>query len=267
MYVPPCPEYDSYEAVSRAAAVSMIENSEFKSSPAFRAITENVNADQGAQYLKLIEKEFPSITHQDLMRFGDINDNTGDPDPSLFATAGGRYVTCAPTSLRYLYHALRIVTDFATTGCLDIAEIGAGYGGLFLAINFATKKLAVPVRTYAIVELPGVGELAAAYIELNRASVHIPYTIHAAADYGADVSKESLYVISNYCFTEISETHRVGYSSALLKPAAHGFMAWQTVFGTPLGRAQFFVGKTVRFIEEERPQTATQQSPNFFVFF
>jgi len=91
-------------------------------------------------------------------------------------------------------------------------------------------------------------------------------------DYGFSKGDLGGFFISNYCFTEIDEVYRKQYVDALFRSGvvSHGFITWQTVFGLPIDSASRYLGGMGDWglaVDEERPQTAFVDFPNYFVRF
>jgi len=128
-----------------------------------------------------------------------------------------------------------------------------------------SKILDISIRQYSFIDFPEVCSLIDAYVscvDIER----IPYSLHSCYQYGADISCTELFLISNYCFTEIEEVHREKYISELFNKVTHGFIIWQTVFRVSISTVDSIQKPNVK-IEPERPQTAPRDLPNFFVFF
>ena len=83
---------------------------------------------------------------------------------------------------------------------------------------------------------------------------------------GNDIYDDNLFFISNYCFTEITETHRNSYISILFPKVKHGFIIWQTVFNLPIEEVSIITKEIIK-IDKEEPQTDTLNNENYFVYF
>jgi hypothetical protein len=242
----------------------------FKCNPSFVYVLEHVNPKQGIEYLKLIESEFPAITYNDIRAFVNVNDKFGGATKSIFTTRSNKMLYCSPSNLRYIYHALIILNAFKESGCRKIVEMGCGYAGLFLAVNMFREKMGVEkgaIEGYNLVDLPEVCSLIDNYLELNKEFVSIPYSTWESTAFGADIPDKDMFFISNYCFSELEPDIRDKYVSSLLPKASHGFMVFQTCFGVPLNAFEGLINKTILKREPERPQTAPEHVPNFFIWF
>jgi hypothetical protein len=92
--------------------------------------------------------------------------------------------------------------------------------------------------------------------------------LHDSSRHGSTVpGEDGLFLISNYCFTEMDEIDRVKYIDNLFGKVSNGFIVWQTEFGHDIQCANH-MKKTIRFVDKERPQTSPHlHAPNYFVWF
>ena len=244
----------------------------FKSNRSYNSILEHVSKEQGESYIihikEHIDQHFPSkITTDKIRSFLEINDHIGGPVKETF-TYDGELIETSPTSLRYVLHALLILSHLRRCPTAKIVEVGCGYGGLFLAINFFSDILKMTIDKYYFVDLPEICSLISKYLTLNNAHIHINYSVHSAYNYGADINDGDLYFISNYCFTEIDKEHRDKYISTLLPRVSHGFITWQTVFQLPIDQmAEILKNKPQPRVVEEYPQTGPSTHKNYYVCF
>jgi hypothetical protein len=261
--------YRKYELFLNNINRNNIKETNFKNNKDYNSILEHVSVEHGYEYLKLIESEFGDIELSHIIEFARMNDNYGGTIKVEFVSKNGTIVECSPTSLRYIYHALLILTDYKKTILeginIPIVEVGCGYGGLFLSINYFSKILGVDIKKYYLIDIDIVGNLIKLYLEINKEMIHIDYEILSASLYGSDINESELYFISNYCFTEIDEGNRQSYINLLLNRCIHGFITWQTVFGYTLDYA-FHILRKIPKIEEEKPQTSYTDK-NYFVRF
>jgi hypothetical protein len=239
----------------------------FKSNSSYNTTLEHVSSENGDKYLNLIETEFDNISLCNIEEFAKINDKFGHPRLYKFILKNKvDTIECSPSSLRYIYQALLILHYGTSTS--SIVEIGAGYGGLFLAICYFSNLLNIKINSYHFIDLKEVGILISNYLKHHSDIVNIKYTIHNCELYGKDINDDNLFLISNYCFTEIDEEHRLKYTECLLNKVNHGFIVWQTINGVKLDSMnKYFKHITYRNVEEERPQTAYEEFKNYFVYF
>jgi len=259
--------YSEYQ--NNVKSLLQMQNFNFKSDRTYNAILEHVSYEQGNNYISLIiqfvNDRFKEITFENINDYLQMNDTFGDPKKELFMYKD-KQIICSPTSLRYVFHSLLILNYMKTTTTTKIVEVGCGYGGLFLAIDHFSKILNIVIDRYYFIDLPEICGLIQHYIELHKMNVGINYSIHSAYNYGLDIIDNDLFFISNYCFTEIDEIHRNRYIINLFPKISNGFITWQTIFNVPIENVNI-IGKDIKYVEEEYPQTATISKKNYYVYF
>ena len=258
--------YDAYETcIKNALETDTIEN--FKSNCNYVSILEHVTFEQGNEYIKYIKEFFPNISFSNISEFVEINDKYGVPRKEEFKFSERKTLNCSATSLRYVFHSLLILKHYEDKkSCKNIVEVGCGYGGLFLAICYFSKLLNVNIENYFFIDLPEICGLIKKYLEINKETINIDYTIHSSYNYGVDINKSELFFISNYCFTEISNEHRNKYIDTLFPKISSGFIVWQTCFNLPIENVGI-INNNEKIIKEELPQTAFEFFKNYFVYF
>lgn len=221
-----------------------------KKNPVFTHMLEHVTSVQGQEYLVHIWNKFhtPDI---DVNEYCKRNDTIGNPEKFSY----GPLLTCSPSSLRYIFHAQMILKHAIACGMksISIVEVGCGYGGLLLAIDSFAKKIGVEITEYSLIDIPGPLNLQKIY--LSKHTVGFPYSFHNASDFGKDIQKGK-FLISNYCFSEISTENQKGYVEHLFPKCEHGFIAWNAI-------DLYDFGKVCR-VEEEYPKTGPK---NKYVYF
>jgi len=193
----------------------------FKNNRIYNEILEHTSFEQGVEYLNLITAN--SIAKDEVVNFCNLNDSIGNPVKLDF---GG--IISSPSNLRYIYHAHLILTHFKTFNMpVNIVEVGGGYGGLYLAICFFANKYSINIESYTIIDLPIVVKFQKLY--LSNFSLKVPIDFIDSTTYGSDISKSNLFLISNYCFSEISMEHQKKYIEILFPKINHGFFAWNSI--------------------------------------
>ena len=248
-----------------------ILESNFKSNENYNEILEHVSKTQGEQYIKLINETinslFSEISIENIKEFIIINDKYGYPQKETFTFFDNSNIICSPTSLRYVYHSLLILNYYKlTNNTRNIVEVGCGYGGLFLGICYFSKILNIKIDHYYFIDLPEICNLINNYISLHKDIINISYSTHSAFNYGSEIDIINLFLISNYCFTEIEKEYRDNYITTLLPKVTNGFIIWQTIFNLPITQTNI-MNKKIYKIDEEKPQTATIENKNYFVYF
>ena len=241
----------------------------FKSNGVYNHILEHVSFEQGKQYIyfiqKYIEENSLNVNFKNKNDYLLLNDKYGSPSKYEY-NYNNEKIICSPSSLRYVLHALLILSHIKSVNLNKIVEVGCGYGGLFLAINHFSKILNITIEKYYMIDLPEIGGLIQNYLKKLENDIDIIYSIHSAYDYGRDILDENLFFISNYCFTEIEELHRNNYINNLFPKISNGFIIWQTVFKLPISSVDT-IGKKVIKLEPEYPQTANEIDKNYYVYF
>ncbi len=209
----------------------------------FRYMLEHVSRSTGEAYLKLLEQT--PISKERIRQFCAANDAIGCPKQESLSI--GRY---SPTSVRYLYHAHLALTHFQrfASAAVSIVEVGGGYGGLCAAISFIRDLYTVKIDSYSIVDLPTIGQLQKMMLE--HWTLGFPVSFHSADTFGATVEGSGLYLISNYCFSELPRELQEKYRATLFPRVAHGFLAWNMIPVYPLGYPS-------QAAEPEQPLTGT----------
>ena len=197
----------------------------FKSNPDYTYMLEHVMRDYGEDYLKCILAS-TNIKIQDIQEFCKLNDSVGDPNKEKY---DGLDIPVSPTSLRYILHADLILTHMKEVCDVnaDVIELGGGYGGLCLAMHHFAPKHAVCIKSYTICDLPSIIRLQKNF--LKRVSPSLTVEFIDACGHGSEIAETNLFLISNYCFSEISEENRNSYQKILFPKVRHGFMAWNHI--------------------------------------
>ena len=177
----------------------------FKSNNDYCNILEHVSLEHGNDYLNLILNEFNFIDKTNIIDFCKINDNYGSPR-LFYISKEDLQLYCSPTSLRYIYHALIILKYLKETNCKNIVEVGCGYGGLCLSINYFMKFFNITIDNYNIIDLKEPCNLIKQYLDLHKDNIHTNIILHDSSTYGSNVNNNDLFFISNYCYTEIEKT-------------------------------------------------------------
>ncbi len=195
----------------------------FKSHPSYTYMLEHVSKSQGYDYLYLIKYK-TGITGDEIKSFCMLNDSLGSPDKENYD-----FIIASPTNMRYIFQAHLILSHLNTLDLptIDIVEIGGGYGGLCLAIHYFAKKYNIKVDTYSIIDLPIICTLQQRY--LNEVNSCLKVDFVDANTFGCNMTKSDMFLISNYCFSEIPDNLQKKYIEVLFPKVLHGFMAWNMI--------------------------------------
>lgn len=263
--------YNNYRKFLKNNNIEEVSKIPFKSNKNYCGILEHVSYNLGKKYLALILNEFPTLNVSKISNFCELNDKYGDPIKESFKINNDLLV-CSPTSLRYIYHSLIILKYYSSTNCKNIVEVGCGYGGLCLAINYFIDEFDIKIDNYHIIDLPEPCVLIKNYIELHKSNIKFNIDYHINDSYGHDINNEYLFFISNYCYTEISKQDHGKYTEVLLPKVNRGFLTWQNGGNKgayPIKNCGDIIGKPILKIEEEKPQTDAGHGiyKNYFVYF
>ena len=194
----------------------------FKSVKDYTYMLEHVTPSNGKKYFDLLKSK-TSLTNTQILDFCMKNDAIGSP--TKIDTECGRV---SPTSLRYLFQAHLILTHFKakTSSPVNIVELGGGYGGLCLAVSYISGLYNIPVESYSIIDIDTITEFQKLY--LSKFTLSFPVHVHSSETYGKNIATGS-YLISNYCFSEISSARQKEYITHLFPKLVHGFITWNNI--------------------------------------
>jgi hypothetical protein len=210
----------------------------FKSHPDVTDMLEHVNPSLGEEYMTQLQS---TRLDMDLIRaYCQKNDTIGggQKHPYSFLTSPPKGFTTSPSNLRYLFQAHLICSHLCRLQkeTVEMVEIGCGYGGLFLAMEMVAPVYSICISRYHLIDLPESSALQQWYLSTH--DCHTPTQFHLASTYGDAIDHTDLFLISNYCFSEIAEEHQQRYRSHLFPRVSHGFMAWNNIptydFGFPI---------------------------------
>jgi len=230
--------YINYSNVTQLASEEKIKN--WKQNSDYRIILEHVSKEQGQSYLNNITS---ILSFDQIKTFCNINDSLGEHCTETFYLNDNILVT-SPSCLRYLDHAIQILKHVYsinyTDNKLNIVEVGGGYGGLCLAVYYINNILfnsKYNIYNYYITDLDQPGMLqkyvTSKLIKLvtsETTNIHI----ESATTYGKNIEQTNLFLVSNYCMSEIGDENRNEYYNHLLPKVSHGFMIWNTHATFPL---------------------------------
>ncbi len=245
--------YERYEAYVRSC-LETGDITHFKSHADYVYMLEHVDNALGQEYLTLLlsQTKIPIVT---ILSFCEANDAIGAPLKGEYDISG-QAIQVSPSSLRYLYHAHLALTHFKKfTVSPEIVEIGGGYGGLCAAVGWIQGLYGISAKSYAIVDLPAPSQLQELY--LKKWSSPFPISFHSATEYGSTVGGDDLYLISNYCFSELSNYNQKRYLMTLFPAVAHGFIAWNMIPPYDLGFDE----------QEQEPEVPASGTENYYVRF
>lgn len=240
--------YDRYLKVCRQAVEDERVFNTFKSNPDYTWVLEHVTPAQGKDYLDEIKKIRPELL--DMMKVFASNDLIGNPALHYYEDIN---MFMSPTTLRYV----KVLADLKRMGVslydMDIVEIGGGYGGQCKIIYDVCKP-----RSYTIIDLPDVLELATKYLKAHNIS------ITARMPNDAREIKYDVF-ISNYAFTEIDRKSQEFYIEHVINHCKLGYMTCNFVdIGDKLSKKEI-LSLHVDGVALETPEVPLT-SPNNFIY-
>jgi hypothetical protein len=195
---------------------------------------EHVSGDDAKQFAKKCMEE--GLTSQQVQEYANICDSVGSPHVYHFPDVK---LTFSTSCIRYLYHALQIVK---LSDNLPIVEIGGGYGGLALAVNYVATIKNKTIHSYTIIDLPNVQKLQEYY--LGHFNLNFPVFFSTTCE-------TPCFLVSNYALAEMGDSHRMKYVEDFILPyVQQGFMVWNS-------QASYtFLDDIFTYsVEEEHPKT------------
>jgi len=229
----------------------------FKSNLYYRIILEHVSEELGLEYLNSIIDRFPDFYNKNknyLIELCHKNDLIGFPIKFNY----NNFTFCSPTNLRYILHALIILTymkDECNLNTVDIIEIGGGYGGLCFFINNLSSFFNITINSYTLFDLESPKLLQKKYLE-NLKITNLNFE---------DINniknlKTNSFLISNYAFSEIKDEYKQEYLNKIIKPyTSYGFITWN--FTNAYDYNFNFDNKSIKIIN------AYPDSQNYYVFY
>jgi hypothetical protein len=216
--------YAAYRSVLACEATRPPVEWTFKSSPAYQQILEHVTPEQGLAYLALAQSS-PRWSANMRLLVGEIaleNDRLGKPVRAPFDSLG---IYCSPTNMRYLWHALEILSwvDHLGLKAVNIVEIGGGYGGLALYLHRLAPYLHSEIASYTILDLPEASALQAAYAR------ELGFPVEGRGDQVFELRERVNFLISAYAFSEFSPEVRAWYEKFVVPWCPHGWMLWNMI--------------------------------------
>lgn len=214
--------YEKYTTfIQKTISTPSIYN--FKSNDSVTYMLEHTSFYNGMHYLNYISNQ-STLTPTQIFDYCKKNDEFGGGTKFDYGI-----ITTSPSNFRYLFHAHLILNHMKTLGKTNvtISEVGCGYGGLFLAIMCLCKHYNIKINKYYLIDLPDVTRLQQWYI--SNHNIDIPIEFHSAETYGELITDNDLFLISNYCFSEILDEHQKKYIEILFPKVSHGFLAWNNI--------------------------------------
>ena len=206
-----------YPAFCLKAAQENMIFSAFRMNPIIKRVYEHVTQIQGQEYLNHIQQSgnFEELDWKNFI----LNDQYGSPEVFDY-NLGEHEIRISPVTLRYVKVLCDIMEMYDTDGIKSIAEIGIGYGGECRIISSYLKD-----RTYFLIDLPEVLELAQTYLKKFDVDGKIRY-IDGTKNL---ISEEYDLVISNYAFSELTRDVQEIYLEKVIAHSKAGYITWNSL--------------------------------------
>jgi|15BtaG_2_1085339.scaffolds.fasta_scaffold00999_4 hypothetical protein len=223
--------YHRYLLVCEKASTDDDTFQNFKSDPNYTYELEHTSAPLGEHYVSLLLEEYPSILKEldwDKIRINDRHGNTAKHNFSRLLNYCGGDSEFSPTTIGYLYLALRMLHNLKkqNKNNIDVFEIGCGYGGQCYLFHIISEFMGITINSYNLVDLHHATTLQEKYLAL----LGITETVNFLSCKDFDEWKTKIenvdYVISNYAFSEMSDSWARRYLDTIVSKAKHGFFQW-----------------------------------------
>lgn len=248
--------YTTFQQVCRQLNEQSITT--FKRNREIGGIVETVDKRFGDAYLKRIE-EFPESQQIHWERVVSFN-GVGSPFMETFVI-NGQPTLLSPTTLRYVYYALDILTYIQKSEMnkdeVDIIEIGGGYGFQSILLYEFAPFFDISFRSYVIVDLPETNHLQSLYLS---ACDSVPVNnIQLVSFYSVNETmfqkNPNAFLLSNYALGEFPRSIQDFYVETIARKTQHGYMCWNFSQGNPEIHPYFFTVASSNDWIEENPQT------------
>lgn len=181
----------------------------FRRSAACQRVIEAVSPNDGLECIKIIQRQSPEFLTTHLADFK-TSDKVGNPLMCLYPDVG----EFSPTTLRYIKIASDLKKFFGDLDNCTIVEIGGGYGGQCKIINDVCK-----VKHYIIIDLPEPLALTKKFLEH-----HGIYNVTYLTPDQPLPNQVFDLAISNYAFSELTESSRKKYIKDVLNFSKRGYL-------------------------------------------
>ena len=195
---------------------------DFKSNENYISILEHTTKELGEEYIKLLINN-AKLRVKEIVGFSLLNDKIGNPNKDNYF-----FGNFSSSNFRYLYHSYLILKYLKKLNLnkIKIVEIGGGYGGLCLSINYLKNNFNIDIEKYYIIDLEQPIRLQKKYLDLHN--INNTEFIDSSS-FGENIKDSDLFLISNYAFSEISDDLQKKYINLLFPKVKNGFMCWNSI--------------------------------------
>jgi hypothetical protein len=260
------PNYSPYQNVCKNLDQSSICS--FKTNIHIIGIIENVNLNFGNDYLNNILKfeESKLIDWSVVKKLNDI----GCPYTYRFLIDGNP-ITLSPTTLRYVYYTLDILSYIKTLDLKKIqaTEVGGGYGFQSILLFEFAKLFSLEIDAYKIVDLPEANNMQKQYVKACESYIEpIMDKIEFCSFYDVEKTNfkaDNSFFISNYALGEFNKEIQDYYMKYVVSFMKHGYICWNFSVGNPTIHSDIL--RLQPKIEEENPQTNCPPVKSYIIKF
>lgn len=232
--------YSDWEKTCDEIVTTNMEN--WKQHPNVFNMLEHLPVWIGEQYLHNLIKS-DNVDLSLIQEISDLNDVNGSNCVEF--DIDNQKVKISPTTIRYLSHSIDILNLLKKNNIsmISMIEIGAGYGGLALIINYLSRKQKynVKIKKYYIYDLPLVQNLQKYYL-LRHDFLNGFIEWKDSSSFGSDLKENSdeLFLISNYALSEMNIEYRKKYLENILPIISGAYMIWNSpnIEGLPFRRIE-----------------------------
>lgn len=199
----------------------------FRSHPIYQEMLEHVSRELASKYFKGLKT---IISIKQIEEFSKKIDSIGSPVMYKLETS-----TVSGTCVRYLFQAYLILEYMSKLSPynpatdkipeFNIVELGAGFGGLCLAINYLKPKFHIKINSYTIYDL--IEPLRLQQIFLSMFKIDFPIGFKDGKSI-PPFDQSNGFLISNYALSEFDTDTQNDYIDRVVKKTQHGFLTWNT---------------------------------------
>ena len=182
---------------------------------------EHLGLEYAQEYLEnLITKDKMPV--EEIQYLCSLNDLYGKPRKYRF----NYDIESSTSSIRYCKHAFDIINLIKDKNLqnVNIVEVGGGYGGLCLILNKYAEMNKITINKYIIYDLNPAQKLQQYYLGCFNFN-NIEWL--DSSTFANDLPElNNLFLVSNYCLSEIDINFRCRYLENILHKVVGGYLAW-----------------------------------------
>lgn len=207
--------FKEYKHLCQQAAFNDDVFASFRGTRTYRRVADHLDRPWGIDYIKMIDNMLNDLNeepYEEYMSKFKFNDEIGETVVYDYKQHG----IWSPTTLRYIYTALKIRCLFGSLDNCTIVEIGGGYGG-----QAAILMTEFNIKDYYIFDLNEVVGLISKYLRVHNFEQFTTYNQDQLATLK---SLTSDFVISDFAFSEMTPPTQELYFQKVLAHSQRGYM-------------------------------------------